>query len=58
LFFLNDSGEHFWLRNKARSFIAKQIERHPHNENYQYLEMKAFGRYKRVYKAVANDSAR
>lgn len=38
LFFLNDSGEHFWLRNKARSFIAKQIKQYPDEFGYQYLE--------------------
>ncbi len=37
LFFLNDSGEHFWLRNKAQAFISRQIERHPHEFGYQYL---------------------
>lgn len=38
LFFLNDSEEHFWLRNKARSFIAEMIERHPDEFGFQYLE--------------------
>ena len=39
LFFLNDSQEHFWLRNKARNFIAQQIQHHPDDEGYQWLDM-------------------
>lgn len=38
LFFLNDSEEHFWLRNKARSFIAEKINDHPDEFGFRYLE--------------------
>lgn len=38
LFFLNDSDEHFWLRNKALLFIDKQIRQHPDDQGYKYLE--------------------
>lgn len=38
LFFLNDSEEHFWLRNKARSFIAEKSDNHPDEFGFQYLE--------------------
>ncbi|MHB0959282.1 MAG: DUF2971 domain-containing protein [Pirellulaceae bacterium] len=38
LFFLNDSEEHFWFRNRARRFIEKQMQEHPNEFGYEYLE--------------------
>lgn len=38
LFFLNDSQEHFWLRNKALAFIAGKITQCPGDSGYRHLE--------------------
>lgn len=38
LFFLNDSDEHFWLRNRARRFIEQRIHQQPDEFGYHYLE--------------------
>jgi hypothetical protein len=39
VFFLNDSEEHFWLRNKARKFISAQLQQYPNDDGYQWLDM-------------------
>jgi Protein of unknown function (DUF2971) len=38
LFFLNDSQEFVWLRNKAHCFVKTQAQKHPDEFGYQYLE--------------------
>jgi hypothetical protein len=37
LFFLNDSEEHFWLRNRARRFVEQRMLQQPDEFGYQYL---------------------
>ena len=38
IFFMNDSKEHFWLRDKARNYIDGQIQEHPGECGYKYLD--------------------
>jgi hypothetical protein len=38
LFFLNDSAEHFWLRNKVRGLIERKLEKNPEHGGYGYLQ--------------------
>ena len=38
LFFMNDSKEHYWLRDKARKYIHDQIQHDPDEFGYQYLD--------------------